>query len=347
MKREPLRIGELTAKIPVIQGGMGVGVSLSGLAGAVAACGGVGVLSAAQIGYQNPLFEKNPLAANIKAIKEEIGKARAAARGGVLGINIMVATKSYARYVKASVEEGIDLIISGAGLPVSLPELVKGSNVKIAPIVSTAKAASVICRLWDRNDKRVPDLVIIEGPEAGGHLGFTKSQLKEYTPEVYREEIRKILAVIRQYREKYARPIPVAIAGGIYDRKDMDQALSLGADAVQMGTRFVTTYECDASMAYKKAYLDCGIEDILITDSPVGMPGRAVANKFLREKKKTECRCYQCLERCDPSKIPYCITKALISAVQGDVDEGLIFCGANAWRADKLEHVADILQELS
>lgn len=348
MERKPLVIGELKARVPVIQGGMGVGISLSGLASTVAACGGVGVISTAQIGYREPEFEYNALEANLKAVKKEIEKARALAQGGVLGVNIMAATKSYAEYVKAAVSAGIDLIISGAGLPVSLPELVKGSRVKIAPIVSTEKSASVLCRLWDRKYQRVPDLVVIEGPEAGGHLGFTKKQVVAFTPDSYREEIRKILEVIRRYGEKYGCHIPVAVAGGIYDRADMEQALALGADGVQMGTRFVTTYECDASMTYKQAYLDSRKEDIQIVDSPVGMPGRAIANEFIRKKgeKGIHGKCYQCLEKCNPAEIPYCITRALINAVKGKMDEALIFCGTNAWRAEKLEYVKNIMEEL-
>lgn len=349
MERKPFIVGELEARIPVIQGGMGVGISLSGLAGAVAACGGVGVISTAQIGYREPEFESDALGANLKAIKKEIEKARALAKGGILGVNIMAATKSYGAYVKAAVEAGTDLIISGAGLPVSLPELVKGSRVKIAPIVSTAKSASVICRLWDRKYHRAPDFVVIEGPEAGGHLGFTREQLAAFTPDSYGEEIRRILGVIRQYGEKYGRHIPAAVAGGIYGRADMDRALALGADGVQVGTRFVTTYECDACMAYKQAYLDSKKEDIRIVDSPVGMPGRAIANAFIRNqgKKGVHGKCYQCLETCNPAEIPYCITKALVNAVKGKLDEALIFCGANAWRAERLEHVSDIMKEFS
>lgn len=348
MERKPLVIGDLRARIPVIQGGMGVGISLSGLAGAVASCGGIGVISTAQIGYREADFAHDPLKANLRAVKQEIERARRLAQGGILGVNIMAATKSYARYVKAAVDAGIDLIISGAGLPVSLPELVKDSRVKIAPIVSTEKSASVLCRLWDRKYKCVPDLVVIEGPEAGGHLGFTREQLRTFTKDSYREEIRKILAVVRQYGERYHRHIPVAVAGGIYDRADMDGALMLGADGVQMGTRFVTTYECDACMAYKQAYLESQKEDIRIVDSPVGMPGRAITNRFLLEKrgKGHHGKCYQCLEKCNPAEIPYCITKALINAVKGRMDEALIFCGTNAWRSKKLEHVADIMEEL-
>ena len=280
-----LKIGELTARIPVIQGGMGVGISLSGLAGSVAACGGVGVISTAQIGYRDPEFEKDPIKTNLRVIGEEIQKAREIAKGGILGVNIMVATKQYAEYVKAAVKAGIDLIISGAGLPMELPKLVAGSKTKIAPIVSTVKAARVICRFWDHHYQRMPDLVVIEGPKAGGHLGFSRKQLEEFTPVTYDQEIRGILAEVKKYADKYGKEIPVVVAGGIFTREDMLHAMELGADGVQMGTRFVTTYECDASQAYKQTYLRAKKEDIVIVDSPVGMPGRAIRNRFLEEKE--------------------------------------------------------------
>ena len=280
-----LKIGELTARIPVIQGGMGVGISLSGLAGSVAACGGVGVISTAQIGYRDPEFEKDPIKTNLRVIGEEIQKAREIAKGGILGVNIMVATKQYAEYVKAAVKAGIDLIISGAGLPMELPKLVAGSKTKIAPIVSTVKAARVICRFWDHHYQRMPDLVVIEGPKAGGHLGFSRKQLEEFTPVTYDQEIRGILAEVKKYADKYGKEIPVVVAGGIFTREDMLHAMELGADGVQMGTRFVTTWECDASEAYKQTYLHAKKEDIVIVDSPVGMPGRAIRNRFLEEKE--------------------------------------------------------------
>lgn len=283
-----LKIGELTARIPVIQGGMGVGISLSGLAGSVAACGGVGVISTAQIGYRDPEFEKDPIKTNLRVIGEEIQKAREIAKGGILGVNIMVATKQYAEYVKAAVKAGIDLIISGAGLPMELPKLVAGSKTKIAPIVSTVKAARVICRFWDHHYQRMPDLVVIEGPKAGGHLGFSRKQLEEFTPVTYDQEIRGILAEVKKYADKYEREIPVVVAGGIFTREDMLHAMELGADGVQMGTRFVTTWECDASEVYKQTYLHAKKEDIVIVDSPVGMPGRAIRNRFLEEKKAGE-----------------------------------------------------------
>ena len=345
-----LKIGELTARIPVIQGGMGVGISLSGLAGSVAACGGVGVISTAQIGYRDPEFEKDPIGTNLRVIGEEIRKARAIAKGGILGVNIMVATRQYAEYVKAAVKAGIDLIISGAGLPMDLPKLVAGSKTKIAPIVSTVKAARVICRFWDHHYQRMPDLVVIEGPKAGGHLGFSRKQLEEFTPVTYDQEIRGILAEVKKYADKYGKEIPVVVAGGIFTREDMLHAMELGADGVQMGTRFVTTYECDASQAYKQTYLRAKKEDIVIVDSPVGMPGRAIRNRFLEEKESRRepiRKCYQCIATCNAANTPYCITRALVHAAKGETDEALLFCGENAWRCEKMEHVADIMAEFA
>ena len=345
-----LKIGELTARVPVIQGGMGVGISLSGLAGSVAACGGVGVISTAQIGYRDPEFEKDPIGTNLRVIGEEIRKARAIAKGGILGVNIMVATKQYAEYVKAAVKSGIDLIISGAGLPMELPKLVAGSKTKIAPIVSTVKAARVICRFWDHHYQRMPDLVVIEGPKAGGHLGFSRKQLEEFTPVTYDQEIRGILAEVKKYADKYGKEIPVVVAGGIFTREDMLHAMELGADGVQMGTRFVTTWECDASEAYKQTYLHAKKEDIVIVDSPVGMPGRAIRNRFLEEKesrRESIKKCYQCIATCNPANTPYCITRALVHAVKGETDDALLFCGENAWRCEKMEHVANIMAEFA
>ena len=345
-----LKIGELTARIPVIQGGMGVGISLSGLAGSVAACGGVGVISTAQIGYRDPEFEKNPIKTNLRVIGEEIQKPREIAKGGILGVNIMVATKQYAEYVKAAVKAGIDLIISGAGLPMELPKLVAGSKTKIAPIVSTVKAARVICRFWDHHYQRMPDLVVIEGPKAGGHLGFSRKQLEEFTPVTYDQEIRGILAEVKKYADKYGKEIPVVVAGGIFTREDMLHAMELGADGVQMGTRFVTTWECDASEAYKQTYLHAKKEDIVIVDSPVGMPGRAIRNRFLEEKesrRESIKKCYQCIATCNPANTPYCITRALVHAAKGETDDALLFCGETAWRCEKMEHVADIMAEFA
>lgn len=350
MKLESLRIGELTAKIPVIQGGMGVGVSLSGLAGAVAACGGVGIISTAQIGYRDPEFDKKPIETNLRVIKEEVTKAKEISQGGIIGVNIMVATKKYEEYVKAAVEAGVDIIISGAGLPMTLPALVEGAKTKIAPIVSSLKSAQVICKYWLKKYDRLPDLVVIEGPKAGGHLGFSLEQLQDLKHFDFEAEIKKIVGFIKELATTYAKKIPVAVAGGIYTREDAEHAIALGADAVQMGTRFVTTYECDASAEYKEAYIQAQKEDIILVKSPVGMPGRALNNEFMKKVKESRIpctKCHQCVSTCDPSSTPYCITDALVNAAKGKIENALIFCGSNAYRATKLESVRDIMEEFA
>ena len=343
-----LKIGDLELKVPVVQGGMGVGISLSGLAGNVSACGGLGVISTAQIGWREPDFYEKPFEANFRAIEKEIKKARELAKGGVLGVNIMVATQRYEEYVKSAVKAGIDIVISGAGLPIDLPKYVEGSKTKIAPIVSSLKSLTVICRMWERKYQTAPDLVVIEGPKAGGHLGFSREELETVTDEAYDDVIVSIIEKVKEYSEKFSKKIPVVVAGGIYERKDMEHVMKLGADGVQMGTRFVTTKECDADEAYKQSYIKAKKEDIKIVQSPVGMPGRAILNPFLEKVKTEKCKikhCYQCIVTCDKKTIPYCITEALVNAAEGRVDEGLLFCGENAYRADKIETVAEIMEE--
>ena len=280
MKESTLIIGDLKPRVPVIQGGMGVGVSLSKLAGAVAAAGGIGVISTAQIGFQDSDFLKNPLASNLRAIGEEVKKARQIAKDGIIGVNIMVDTRRYEEYVKAAVLAGVDLIISGAGLPMKLPELIGAAKTKIAPIVSSLKSFQVITKYWMKKYNRIPDFVIIEGPEAGGHLGFRKEELDSISRETYDKEIEKIIDLANELS------VPVIVAGGVYTKEDMKRYLEMGANGVQVATRFVTTTECDASDAYKNAYLNAKKEDIVIIDSPVGMPGRAIRNAFLDEIKQ-------------------------------------------------------------
>ena len=353
MSIKPLKIGSLTVEKPIIQGGMGVGVSLGNLAGAVAKEGGIGIISSAQIGYREPDFDKDPLAANLRAIRKEYEKARKIAPDGVIGFNIMVALKHYEEYVQAAVETGADIIISGAGLPTELPKLVGDAGTMLAPIVSTGRSVGVILKFWDRKYNRVPDLLVIEGPKAGGHLGFTREQLTDYLEEEtadYDEEIGKIIAVVREYEERYGKKIPVALAGGIENREQAQHAFALGADAIQVATRFVTTEECDADIRFKEAYLKAKEEDIVIVKSPVGMPGRAILNDFMKKvnagEKIPHSPCHGCLRNCEPAKIPYCITDSLIHAAKGEVEDALLFCGAYAYRAEKLETVREVMDSL-
>lgn len=364
MEIKPLIIRDLVARIPLIQGGMGVGVSLSGLAGAVAAEGGIGIISTAQIGYNEPDWDNNPIEANLRAIGNHIRVAKEKSAGGIIGANIMVATRFYEKYVRTAVKNGIDLIISGAGLPVELPAYVEGSNTKIAPIVSSAKSAMVILKMWDRKYKRCPDLVVIEGPLAGGHLGFdvdTVEQVQNLDSKnsydnsdllhSYEDEIKKIMEIVQSYSEKYGYHIPVVTAGGINTAEDVKRALEMGADGVQVASRFVTTEECDASLEYKMAYINAKQEDISIVKSPVGMPGRAIRNSFMEkcsqgsEEYKPR-KCHQCIEKCNPAAIPYCITDALVNAVKGNVDNGLLFCGAKTYHANRIETVKEVIQDL-
>lgn len=345
----PLKIGDYLIEKPIVQGGMGVGISLSNLAGNVSKCGGLGVLSAAQIGYLEEDYEKNPVEANLRAIGKHIKRAKEIACNKMVGINIMVATRYYERYVKAAVEAGADIIISGAGLPVDLPEYVSGSKTCIAPIVSSVKSANVILKYWDRKYNRVPDLLVIEGPLAGGHLGFSREELDNIDGMDFPQEIAGILKVAQEYSKKYNKKIPVIMGGGIYEKADVDSTMALGVDGVQVASRFVTTRECDADERYKQAYINAKQEDIIIVKSPVGMPGRAIKNKFIENAGKTQekiKKCYQCIKGCNCVDIPYCITKALVNAAKGNVEDALLFCGAKSYKATKIETVEEVIAEL-
>lgn len=347
---KPLKIGDLVAKVPVIQGGMGVGVSRSSLAAAVAKAGGVGVISGVHVGYDEDDFEKNNLNANLRALKKHIIKAKENSNGGIIGLNLMVAMNNYEQHVKEAISAGVDLIISGAGLPTKLPSLVKGSNVKIAPIVSTVKAASVILKMWDRKDKTTADLIIVEGPTAGGHLGYSKEELQDIDSIDYDKELVEIIKVANAYGEKYNKEIPVVAAGGIFTGDDVLKYINLGASGVQVGTKFVGTHECDASEEYKNTYINAHKEDINLVVSPVGMPGRAIHNKFIERvstNRPKVTKCYNCLIPCNPKDTPYCISEALINAVKGDVDNALLFCGANAYKVDRLYSVDEVIKELT
>ena len=350
MEARPLKMGNIEAKVPLIQGGMGVGISLGRLAGAVAKEGGIGIISAAQIGFKEPDFDTNTKEANLRAIQKEYDKARAIAPDGIIGFNIMVAMRHYEEYVRAAIDAGADLILSGAGLPTDLPRIAGDSRAKLAPIVSTDKSAKVILKYWGRKYKRMPDLLVIEGPKAGGHLGFTKEQLKAYDQAAYDAEVSDILDTVRSYEEEFQCRIPVALAGGIENKAQAEHAFSLGVDAIQAATRFVTTEECDAHIKYKEAYLNAKETDIVIVKSPVGMPGRAILNPFMEKVMAGEqiphSSCHGCLHKCNPSEIPYCITDALVHAARGEVDDALLFCGAYAYKADHLETVKEVIDSL-
>lgn len=344
-----LRIGNKVAKYPIIQGGMGVGVSRGKLAGAVAKEGGIGIISTAQIGYDKEGFERDQEGCNEEAIGEQIRIAKEISEGqGLVGVNVMVALKHYREHVREAAKAGADVVICGAGLPMDLPELVEGTDTKIAPIVSSARCAALILKKWYRKYGYVADFIVVEGPKAGGHLGFTKEEAK--TIEDFDKETVAIIQEVKRFGREQEKEIPVIVAGGIFDQKDIEHAFAIGADGVQIASRFVATYECDASDAYKNAYVNARKEDICIIQSPVGMPGRALRNKFIKGTEGCPCKvdkCYQCLAKCNPAQIPYCITKALINAVRGDLEHGLIFCGDNVDRIKKIVSVHDLMLELT
>lgn len=343
-----LKIGNLIAKLPIIQGGMGVGVSLSNLAGNVTKYGAIGVISAAHPGYLEKDFENNTLQANIRALKKHIRKAKEISNNGIIGVNIMVAMKNYKELVEATIEGGADLIISGAGLPLKLPEYTKNSEIKILPIVSSSKATKLILSYWKKHYNKIADGIIVEGPEAGGHLGFKADSIEDDINK-FESNVKDILETVKKLEIEYSKEIPVIVAGGVFDSNDIKRYMELGANGVQIGSRFVATYECDVDIKFKEAYLNCNKSDIKIVKSPVGMPGRAINNNFLRkinnESNKIS-KCYNCLVPCNPSTTPYCISEALINAARGDIDNGLIFCGANAYRINKMMSVKELLDEL-
>jgi nitronate monooxygenase len=349
MKIPKLNIGGLISDIPLIQGAMGIGVSGPKLAAAVANEGGVGMIAGVNIGFRESDFASNSLAANLRALKSQIRKARELAPRGILGVNLMVAMNHYGEMVRAAVEEGIDLIVSGAGLPLKLPEFVKNLQTRIVPIVSSGKAARIISQYWETHYGRTADMVIVEGTEAGGHLGFSRETLlAQHKPSVI-ELVRDVVEALNPFGERSAKKIPVIAAGGVYTGGDIAECLRSGADGVQMATRFTATDECDADVKYKQAYLSAAKDDIVIIQSPVGMPGRALNNAFIRKLAASGIEikgCSQCLTGCNPRIAPYCISAALINAVNGNVDEGVVFVGSNVYRIDKILSVKKLIREL-
>ncbi|HSQ35121.1 MAG TPA: nitronate monooxygenase family protein [Candidatus Binatia bacterium] len=343
-----LKIGNITAEIPIVQGGMGVRVSLSSLASAVANAGGIGTLSSIGLGdFVDSLSEYEKVSHD--ALEREIRQVKKMTDGPV-AVNFMGALSNVNDLIVTAVAEGIRIIVYGAGLPTALPELVPDPEVNLVPIVSSARVAELILRVWDKRFGRIPDAFILEGPLAGGHLGFSKEQLAQPQEFSLERLLPALLEVLKSYEDKYGRKIPVIAGGGVYDGRDIARMLSLGASGVQMATRFVCTVECDVSAAFKQAYLDAKEEDIVIIDSPVGMPGRAIRNDFLKDleaKGKLAVQCpYRCLTACKADHAHYCIAKALLNSYLGDVKNGLIFCGQNAHRIDKIVTVKELFAEL-
>lgn len=344
-----LKIGQFEARTPIIQGGMGVGISMSKLASSVANEGGIGVVSAAGVGMFEEERIKDFNADNTFALTKEIRKAKEQTEG-IIGVNIMVAMTNYKELVQSALDAEVDIIFSGAGLPLDLPALIKGnSHTKIVPIISSARAAKLISKRWISKYNYVPDAFVIEGPKAGGHLGFKEEQIdnNEYSLEKIFIETK---AVIESIEQTHNKKIPIIVGGGIYTGEDIYKYMELGVDGVQMATRFVTTYECDASDAFKQTYIDAKQEDIQLIKSPVGLPGRAIFNPYLKlvgEGKKHPFACpYDCIITCKKEDAPYCISLALYNAKIGKLSHGFAFAGTNAYLAKKIISVKQVFQSL-
>lgn len=355
-KLQPLVMGDLEIKIPIIQGGMGVRVSIAPLAAAVANCGCGGTI--ASVGLSPDTAENR---ANVpKASREHLQKQIRLARemsDGAIGVNIMMALSNYEDLVRTTVKEDVDYIISGAGLPISLPEFAGESSIKLMPIVASARGAKLLLNTWKRRYDRLPDAFVVEGPMAGGHIaGYRFEELQKLkdkmrTEPLLENSVKEIIELVGEYEQKYDASIPVIAAGGIFDGKDVARFLQLGAKGVQIGTRFVATHECTVSDAFKQCYLDAGEDDVVFIHSPVGMPAKAIRTKFLEEilrgeRKSFNC-VYQCLRTCNPSTVQYCIAKALINAVDGDIDNAVVFAGSNVSRIDKIVSVKELIDEIT
>jgi nitronate monooxygenase len=344
-----LVIGNLKARLPIVQGGMGVGISMSSLAAAVANQGGIGVIATAGIGMSEPDFYSNFAEANIRALRKQIQKARELT-DGIIGVNIMVALSNFADMVKTAIEEKVDIIFSGAGLPLDLPKYLKENiKTKIVPIVSSGKAARIIAQRWIDQYDYVPDAIVVEGPKAGGHLGFKESQLDD---EKYSLDnlVTDVISQVRPIEDEFRRQIPVIAGGGIYTGEDIYNIMQLGAAGVQMGTRFVPTHECDAEDEFKQCYVDAKKEDIGIIKSPVGLPGRAIINDFVKKTEageKAPYKCpYHCIVTCDYKNSPYCIALALANAKNGKMQNGFAFAGENAYRTEEVVSVKELTDTL-
>jgi NAD(P)H-dependent flavin oxidoreductase YrpB (nitropropane dioxygenase family) len=343
-----LVIGGLHIDIPIIQGGMGVRVSASSLASAVSNEGGLGVIAAVGLGEEGTAGV-NFGTRSCVALKDIILETRAKTKKP-FGVNLMCALTDYEAMVDVTQKESVDVIISGAGLPLKLPSLVKNSVTKLVPIVSSGRAAKIICSTWQRRYQRLPDAIVVEGPLAGGHLGYSLEELDDPEHVNLDAILKDVLTVAAEFATA-GTSIPVIAAGGIFDGQDIARVIKLGASGVQMATRFVCTNECDASPKYKDLYLSCTPEDIVVIKSPVGMPGRVIRNEFVKkistgERINFDCA-YQCLVTCDPRKVNYCIAKALINAYRGDMDKGFAMCGSNAHRIKKIVSVKELIAELS
>lgn len=347
-----LKIGKHAPRYPLIQGGMGVRISGPSLAGAVARAGGIGTIASVGLAVASDIYNgRNYFEANQVVLRQDVAEAKKSSKGGIIAVNAMVALTDYDLHVRSACEGGVDMIISGAGLPLKLPELTTGfPDVALVPIVSSVKAASLIIRRWEKLYGRLPDALVVETPlYAGGHLGVTK--MEQVFDEAY--SLGSVIPeLVRYLDEEVGEDIPVIGAGGIWDRDDMDEVFAMGARGVQMGTRFAAIAEGDADIRFKQALIDAGEEDVVIIKSPVGIPGRVLRSPFIEKylEGTVESKpCFaNCLSHCSyrTERQAFCIAQALVDAFRGNWEEGLFFCGSNVAKITRVETVEEIFAEL-
>lgn len=347
----PLKIGRHTARHPIVQGAMAVRVSGANLAGAVANAGGIGVISTLGLGlayFNHSPHRGNFFQANQLALVDELRKARAISPNGIIGVNVLVATRDYATLAETAAANGANLIITAAGLPLHLPAYtVDYPEVALVPLVCGLPAVQTICETWHQKYNRLPDAFIVENSQAvGGHVGSTCDD--------YSSQIDTLLPSIQHYLHHHLRvDMPLIATGGIWDQADVERMLALGASGVQVGTRFITTEECDADRRYKDFHLQSRPEDVVIVPSPVGKPARALRNAFaetaIAGSPNLKRRCIaNCLESClcRDQRQTYCMLQALSNAASGDIENGLIFSGASVGRAEQILPVAEVMADL-
>ncbi|MDD5629624.1 MAG: nitronate monooxygenase family protein [Elusimicrobia bacterium] len=343
----PLIIGDREIPIPIVQGGMGVQVSTAALAGAVAECGAVGTIAGVGLGYGTEENDTDYPSASRRALQEEIRKAKAMTKGFV-GVNLLGALSNFDDLARTAAASGADFIASGAGLPLCLPALTEGFRTLLLPIVSSARAAAIIIKAWKKRYGRIPDGFIVEGPLAGGHLGFKPEELRPPRPGRLEADVLEVLAVTRDCERETGARVPVIAAGGIFDGKDAARFFAMGARGVQIATRLVATVECSVAQAFKELYLKARPEDLVIIESPVGMPGRAIRTRLVDrvlagERVPFKCG-YQCLRTCSPATAPYCIAQAMFNAVAGALDNAVVFAGHNVSRVQEIVPVRQVLE---
>lgn len=359
MSFKPLKIGKHTLEYPIIQGGMGLGISWDKLAGTVSLEGGLGVISAVGTGYyQNAHFSKKnintrPFEAENFYSKEGLAaivkNSRKICGNKPLGVNILYAINDYERVTKDACEAGVDIIITGAGLPTNMPEFTEAyPDVALVPIVSSAKALKIICKRWTQRYNRLPDAIVVEGPLSGGHQGFTYEQcaMEEY-------QLENLIGPIKEEIKAWG-DFPLIAAGGVWDHNDILKLMALGADGVQMGTRFIGTHECDADMNFKQVLIEAKEEDIQLFKSPVGYPARGVKTNLHKLVEKKEGPAIRCISNCvspchrgqEAKAVGYCIADRLSDAYHGNVETGLFFTGANGYKLNEIISVKELIAKL-